>query len=178
MLARRTSFNVLLGSARVIRVLYAGMTYIVDCVIGVSSGHTGMVPWHAIYIVDCYWGQLRWYRYHTLARHTLLTVLLGSAQIIQVSYAGTTYIVDCVIGVSSDYTGIIRWLDVHSWLCYWGQLRSYRYHTLARRTSLTVLLGSTQVIQLSYAGSTYIVDCVIGVSSGHTGIVHCHDVHR
>jgi hypothetical protein len=54
MLARRTSFNVLLGSARVIRVLYAGMTYIVDCVIGVSSGHTGMVPWHAIYIVDCY----------------------------------------------------------------------------------------------------------------------------
>ena len=157
MLARRTSFNVLLGSARVIRVLYAGMTYIVDCVIGVSSGHTGMVPWHAIYIVDCYWGQLRWYRYHTLARRTLLTVLLGSAQIIQVSYAGSTYIVDCVIGVSSGHTGIIRLLDVHHWLCYWGQLKSYSYHTLARRTLSTVLLG---------------------VSSGHTGIVHCHDVHR
>ena len=54
MLARRTSFTVLLGSARVIRVLYDGMTYIVDCVIGVSSGHTGMVPWHDIYIIDCY----------------------------------------------------------------------------------------------------------------------------
>ena len=33
---------------------------------------------------------------------------------IHVFYAGTTYIVDCVIGVSSGHTGIIRWLDVHS----------------------------------------------------------------
>jgi hypothetical protein len=77
--------------------------------------------------------------------------------VIQVSYAGTTYIVDCVIG---------------------GQLRLYRYHTLARRTLLTVLLGSAQIIQVSYAGSTYIVDCVNGVSSGHTGIIRWLDVHR
>jgi hypothetical protein len=49
---------------------------------------------------------------------------------------------------------------------------------LARHISSTVLLVSVHVIQVSYAGTTYIVDCVIGVSSGHTGIICWHDVHR
>jgi len=146
--------------------------YICDCVICVSSDPTGMIPWHDVCIVDCYWGQLRSYRYRTLPRrihrwlcylrqlrsykyhmlarrtsltvlfgsaqviqvlcggttYTSLTVLLGSARVIQVSYAGTTYIVDCVIGVSSCHTGIIRWHDLHRRLRYWDQLRSYRYH--------------------------------------------------
>ena len=87
-------------------------------------------------------------RWHDVHRRLCYS---GSVQVIQVSYTATTYIVDCVIGVSSVHTGIIRWHDVHRRLCYWGQLSSYRYHTLARRTSLTVLLGSAQVIQVLYA---------------------------
>ena len=78
------------------------------------------------------WGQLGSYRYHMLARHMSSSVLLVSVHVIQVSYAGTTYIVDCVIGVSSGHTGIIRWHDGHRRLCYWGQIGTYRYGTLAR----------------------------------------------
>ena len=48
--------------------------------------------------------------------------------------------------------------------------------TCTAHTSSTVLLGSAQFIQVSYAGTTYIVDCVIGVSSGHTGIIRWLDV--
>jgi hypothetical protein len=77
------------------------------------------------------WGQLGSYRYHMLARHMSSSVLLVSVHVIQVSYAGTTYIVDCVIGVSSGHTGIICWHDVHRRLFYWGQLGSYGYYTLA-----------------------------------------------
>ena len=152
MLARHISSTVLLVSVHVIQVSYAGTTYIVDCVIGVSSGHTGIICWHDVHRWLFYWGQLGSYGYYTLAWRTSSTVLLGSARDIQVWYPGTTYTSLTVIEVSSGDTCIIRWHDVHCWLCYWGQLRSYMYHTLARRTSLTVLLGSAQVIQVSYAG--------------------------
>jgi len=80
--------------------------------------------------------------------------------------------------VNSYHTGIIRWHDVHRRLCYWGQPRSYSYHTLAWRTSSTVLFGSTQAIQVWYSGRTYIVVCVIGVISSHTGMIRWQDVHR
>ena len=178
MLTRRISSTVLLGSAHVIQVSYTGTTYIVDCVIGVNSGHRGIICWHDVHRSMFYWGQLGSYGYCTLAWRTSSTVLLGLARDIQVWYPGTPYTSLTVIEVSSGDTGIIRWHDVHCWLCYWGQLRLYRCHTLARRTLLTVLLGSAQIIQVSYAGSTYIVDCVIGVSSGHTGIIRLLDVHH
>jgi hypothetical protein len=151
MLTRRISSTVLLGSAHVIQVSYTGTTYIVDCVIGINSGHRGIICWHDVHRSMFYWGQLGSYGYCTLAWRTSSTVLLGLARDIQVWYPGTPYTSLTVIEVSSGDTGIIRWHDVHCWLCYWGQLRLYRYHTLARRTSLTVLLGSAQVIQVSYA---------------------------
>ena len=173
--------------------------YIVDCVFCVSSGHTSITCWHDVHRWLCYlgklrsyryyavaqrihrrlscWGQLGSYRYHMLARHISSTVLLVSVHVIQVSYAGTTYIVDCVIGVSSGHTGIICWHDVHRRLFYWGQLGSYGYYTLAWRTSSTVLLGSDRDIQVWYPGTTYTSLTVIEVSSGDTCIIRWHDVH-
>jgi hypothetical protein len=121
-LPRRTSETVLLGSDQIIQVSYAGTTYIVDCIIGVSAGHTGIIRWHDVWIVDC-----------------VIGVWSGHTNIIRWH---DVYIVDCVIcGQLRSYRYRTLPRRMHRWLCYLRQLRSYKYHMLPRRTSSTVLLG-------------------------------------
>jgi hypothetical protein len=126
--------------------------------LGVSSGYTGIIHCHNVHRRLCYWGQLRSYRYYTPARRTSSTALLGSAQVIQVLYAGTTYGSLTVLLVSDRVIQI-----------------SYAGTTC---TLLTVLFASARIIQVWYPGTTYASLTVIAVSSGHTSIICCHDVHR
>jgi hypothetical protein len=125
-----------------------------DCVIGISSGHTSMIRYHDVHRWLCYWGCQRIIHvWHELTPITQSTMYVVAAYDTCMNWGEPNNTVTDV------RRGSVR--DVHRWLCYWGQLRPYRYDTLAQRTSSTVLLRSAQLIQVWYAGTTYIFDCVI-----------------